>query len=65
MMLDHKVQARTTELRVETTEFRAKTTELRRMLMEMRSYMGGPCTPSYWPHSTYNGQPPPLASPLF
>ena len=34
-------------------------------IMNIRSQMGDPCAPSFWPFSPGNNQPPPLASPLF
>jgi len=60
-MLDQRVQDRMTNLNEKYKRPNADYEELHRVVMKMRSHMGGPYAPPYWPHGP-DGQfsPPPV-----
>jgi hypothetical protein len=64
-MLDQRVQDQTTYLNEKYERLIADYEELCRVVMEMRSHMGGPYSPPFWPHGPdddYPSPPPPPPS---
>jgi len=53
-MLNQQVHDRTTHLNEKYKRLTADHKELHRVVMEMRSHMGDPFAPSYWPHGLDN-----------
>ena len=65
MMLDQRVQARTTHLNEKYGWLTVDYEELRQLAMKMRSQMGGTCAPPNWSHNPKDDQPLLLALSLF
>ena len=59
VILDRRVHDQMTYLNKKYKRLIVDYEELCRVVMEMRSHMGGPCAPPYWPHGPDNNQPPP------